>query len=263
MLSVDFNQLPQLTKGRFVAATGNPAVRIAFEASASASAWQGGCLLTVAGVPLVLILATLLTMNVDNWNSGWNPATALFALLALFAVLGGLSVARSRVVRKAYPYALGTYVFPTQIVVAESQILVLRPLSELINIATVDHYVTRVTDRSYSRSITTCTFKTGPDIVLLFVNIQEAHRVRDALSQGRQTLLTALARRDYEPLRMLDPLFEAQMTSFAKVSEPGPMAQALPKWTDGGLRFLIALGSSVVLTGLVVLVRVIIVAVSP
>jgi hypothetical protein len=256
MHSIDFNDLPQITKQRFIAATANPVARYPASAKAGDGTALWGCLLAVAGLPLLALVASLVVESTDSWKVG---IVAIVAFLAFVAFLAGIGVARTGAVKKAHPYPLGTYVFPTQIVVAESKILGLHPLSELINVAIVNHH----TRYGYSHSIMTCTFKTARDITLLATTIQEAHRVRDALGQGQQTLLAALARRDYEPLRALDPLFEAQMTGFARVREPGPMVQALPWWTGGGLRFLFALGSTVAFMGLVLLVRAVISAVSP
>jgi hypothetical protein len=253
MHTIDFNELPQITKQRFVAATANPVARDAVMETGAGARW--GSLLAVAGLMLLALVGNLLSEDTESWKVG---IVGIAAFLAFLASLGGLGVARSRAVRKAYPYPLATYVFPTQLVVAASKTLRLHPLSELTDVSIVNHH----TRHGYSRSVTTCTFKVGPNITLLATSIQEAHRVRDALGQGQQTMLAALARRDYESLRALDPLFEAQMTGFAKVHEPGPMVQALPIWTHGGLRFVFALGSTVVFMGLVLLLRVVMSAVS-
>ncbi|APR82687.1 Hypothetical protein A7982_08036 [Minicystis rosea] len=250
---MDFNELPEISKSRFVAATRTPVASFVSSA-ASSGAW--GCLL----IPALLVLGPLLLTSVTAGASFKGDVVGpMIAAFAFFTVLGGLGIARASAMRSAHPYVLGTYLFPTQIVIAESRVLAVYPLLELINVGIVNRYV----NGGYQQSTITCTFKTGPAAVLTVRSIQEAHRVRDALSQGQQVLIDAYAKRDYEPLRALDPLFEAQMTSFAKVSEPGPSVRALPKWTEAGPRFLISLGTSLVVTGLVFLVRAIVASASP
>jgi hypothetical protein len=253
VVSVDFNELPEFTRNRFIAATRSPVAR--FPSSTSSVGW--GVLLGVALIPLLAVLMGSLTASADAWRG--VTMGPIIALLAFFAILGGLGIGRVNAVRAAHPFVLGTYLFPTQIVVAESRSLLLHPLTELINVAIVNRYV----NGGYQGSSITCTFKTGPGVVLAATSIQEAHRVRDALAQGQETLATALARRDYESLRPLDPLFEAQMTSFAKVNEPGPLVQPLAKWTEDGPRALMALGSALALTGLVFMVRLVISLATP
>lgn len=259
MFSIDFNTLPQITKTRFLDATGRPIARYP---SSAASSTSSGCLLVLGLLVLLPVVAVLLSTAAKSGKMDDGALVFAFAFVALFTlltVLGGLGIAHSGALTKAHPYVLAKYVFPTQIVVAESKLLDIYPLSELIDVTIVNHYY----NGSYTSSTVTCTFSAGPAMQLTASSIQEARRVGEALLEGKRTMLLALARGDYETLRAIDPLFEAQMTQFAKVNEPGPMVQALPKWTEMSTRLLISFGSAVAFAGLVLLVRVIIVAVAP
>jgi hypothetical protein len=257
VLSIDFNDLPEVTKHRFVSATRSPAARIAFySASSGSTGWA--LLLLAAALPLVLVLLSAVGQAADGGKRQGMGLVVVILPLAFFVALGALGIARSSAVGRAHPYYLGTYLFPTQIVVAKSKILALHPFAELIDVHVLHRYV----NGGYRCTDFTCSFKTGPAVTWEVSSLQEAARVKAALAQGHRTLLTALANRDFEALRPIDPFFEAQMTSFAKVNAPGPSIQALPKWSGAGPRLLIAAGSSLLLTGLTVLVCVVVAAVT-
>jgi hypothetical protein len=252
LVTVDFNELPEVSKRRFVDASRNPGARVALWPSNKSFGFGWGCLLVPSVLMLLPLIVGLVAAFMDRERSADTASgIGMAGFLAFLVVLAALGMARARATRAAYPYVLGTYVFPTQVVLTESEYLTLYSLADLINVATVNHYV----NGAYARTTMTLTFKASPEAKLFAPSIQEAQRVAEALREGQRTLLTALARRDYEALRPLDPLFEAAMTSYAKVKEPGPAVAPLPKWADFGAGLLIAAGSGIGVGLLLVVLR--------
>src|SRR5262249_19110567 len=107
MVSVDFNELPELTKNRFIASTRPGGGRLAYIPSSSSSL-ASGCFLFVIGLALIGALMVSLASARQNDEAGWK-AVGFLGFLAFLAVLAGLSIAAARRVAAGYPYSLGTH----------------------------------------------------------------------------------------------------------------------------------------------------------
>src|SRR5262245_61802781 len=95
MISVDFNELPAVSKNRFVAAGQNPASRIALYPTPSTTATGWGCLLVPSALLLPFIVIGAINQATARYSSGPNVAIVI-PLLVFFVVLAGLGMARPK-----------------------------------------------------------------------------------------------------------------------------------------------------------------------
>jgi hypothetical protein len=176
---------------------------------------------------------------------------AFFGIWIAFATLCVLGVMTRGATQRAYPFPLGTYVFPTQIVVAEPNKFWIYSLLDLSSFN-----MTHLSGpRTAANTAFDCVFADGTRLRMQKFK-SDPGSVADiarALSQGKRVIADALASRRVETLRPLDPFFEARAMNFMPTSEPGPEVRRPPVWTR--FRALLALGVALAVTGGVVLVR--------
>ena len=260
---LEFNSLPEVTRRRFLdaaARAGLPGGALAF--TRWQGAWRGWlALLVLAGFPFAMLSLNELTHlgHALTLGSSRMSEVLVFGALLLVVLLALLALLAPQGVQKGYPFRLGKYVFPTDIVVAEPNALLLYPLADLGHVS-VTYLRGRRTLPSY---IVKCDFAGGVRVELPFQTSDESfvRRLVDALQHGQRTVLAARAAGSFEPLRGLDPFFEAKMRSFAPVAEPGPTVGAPAAWTR--YRVLIALVLTVVVTGGIIAVGLAVDAATP
>jgi hypothetical protein len=208
-------------------------------------------LFVMSPIGLMLTALQLTSLGDPLIETSQVVLVACFGIWIALATLCVLGMMTRWATQRAYPFSLGTYVFPTQIVLAEPNKFWIYSLLELSSVNMT--HVSGPHTASHTRF--DCVFADGTRLVMQKFPSDpgSVDDIATALSQGKRVIADALASRRVETLRPLDPFFEARAMNFTPTSEPGPEVRPTPRWTR--FRSLLALGVALAVTGGVVLVR--------
>ena len=253
---IDFNVLPRVVRERFVAATKSDGAA----GAALARETQGVVGLSI-GLAFLALLAWTSFASLANgfgklgdpnawqpWSQGINLAVWLAA--ALYAAL---ALWRRFSMRRAVPYAPGRYLFPLDLVDAQTGKLKLRPFTNLKSLQPVHH----TTYGIHRKTVITFGFEDGSTETLVESDRQRAEQGIAQWQAKQAELRQAVQASDRATLMRLDPFFDLRAAKWVIDSPPavdGPTATgempAFLKW-----RLPVAIGAALVVSFIALAIR--------
>jgi hypothetical protein len=253
---IDFNSLPLMVRQRFVSAIagGNaPDAPLGREV-------QGLVALSIGLAVLVLLAWGGLSglgngfgkLGDPNAWLGWGEAVNMSVWLAA-ALYAALALWRRIRMRRAVPYAPGRYLFPMDLVDAQTRQLKIRSLANLKSIQPVHQYIQGI----YRRTVVTFTFDDGTSEKLIVRGKERAEQGIAQWQAKQAELRQAVQASDRAALKRLDPFFDVRAANWV-IDSPGavdgPVATghvpAYLKW-----RAPIAIGAALAVAFMAVAVR--------
>ena len=232
---IDFNKLPRSSRERFVGClNGQIGPRPIFMNAGGTGAIVGWIILALASLGGMLFLLTV--EYGSTWaikqGPGWLVLYAAAFFLLMLAVVGFIRRIR---MNSALPFKAGVYVFPLDVVVANSKDLEIVPMADLTSVQPVHHYRNGI----YTHTAFHFYFAGGKNYSFTSGNKQYAEAQLGMLRQSQQQLDDAIARKDVYALAALDPFFELRMNGWAEVPQQPDnlMAGDIPSWMQKGWAF--------------------------
>jgi len=253
---IDFNALPLAVRQRFVAAVSDSKAADA----PLAREVQGVVALSIGLAVLVLMAWGGLSSlgggfgelgNPKAWLD-WGQAINISIWLAA-ALYAALALWRRFRMRRAVPYPPGKYLFPLDLVDAQTGKLRIRSLANLKSIQPVHH----TTYGIHRKTVITFGFEDGSKETLVESDRQRAEQGM-AQWQARQAELRQAAQAsDRATLMKLDPFFEVRATKWvldSPAATHGPLATGeVPAWLKW--RAPVAIGAALLIAVIAVAVR--------
>ncbi len=219
---VDFNQLPQTVRERFVqcAQSQNQPVPILHEQLGLGMAIFGwGSLALCAGGGLLALLFA-------GWGRVYGtmalqgPAYIFIYVVAIFTgVYSVLAIIRRKMLLSALPFAPGRYLFPMDFVDARTSELKIIPMSSMVDFKGVHHHTNGV----YTNTLFTFTFEGGHTETMNIRGRSEAESALVSLQVTQGEVADAIENRDVDALYALDIFLEARMNDW-QPAEQQPFA---------------------------------------
>ncbi len=235
---IDFNKMPRSSRERFIGClNGSIGPRPIFADAGGVGAIVGWIFLAVLAVAGSLFLLTV--GFGDTWQVkqgvGWLIPYFVCFFLLMLAVVGFI---RRIKMNSALPFKAGTYVFPLDVVVANSKDLEIIPMADLTTLQPVHHY----RNGMYTHTAFHFYFAGGRNFSFTSGNKAYAESQLVMLRQSQQQLDDAIARKDVYALAALDPFFELRMNSWAELpQQPDNLfASDIPGWMSKGWAFGLA-----------------------
>ncbi|HUQ75259.1 MAG TPA: hypothetical protein VM183_11065 [Burkholderiales bacterium] len=244
---IDFNALPLSVRQRFVAAVNSSNAADA----PLAREVQGVVALSIGLAMLVLLAWGGLSGLRDGFGQlgdpnawqGWDEVANKGVWLAA-AFYAALALWRRLRMRRAVPYAPGRYLFPVDLVDAQTRQLKIRPLANLKTIQPVHHY----TQGIYRKTVLNLQFDDGTSESLVVRGKERAEQGIAQWQAKQAELQQAVQASDRAVLARLDPLFDVRAAKWnldSPAATDGPLATgrvpAYLKW-----RAPIAIGAALV-----------------
>lgn len=229
---IDFFTLPRPVQDRFLASAQRTAqpVPILFVAAPRRMAYVW------LGVAAVFVVAAFVVtrLGFGDWASSIAHQKAPFVAIyaALFAT-AGLAVVRAVWLytrAKTFPFAPGTYVFPSSIIDAKTPQLRVFPMRELLG---VERHATPVSTFHF-------TFSGGEKLALKVPDLDQAEKVEKSLAVAREKLQHALEEEGPSSMAGIDPLFGGSVQSPLGPTES--LTRYVPTWARLGWTIAVAVG---------------------
>jgi hypothetical protein len=226
---VDFHQLPRATRERLVDGTGpNPQLPPIFAVFSGnpADAMVGWLLAGLVALTCLLGLVTLgfgQPLYPDGFIQGVGKLY-LYVILFFWLAAAGLGYAFERQRRKSLPFRSGRYLFPLDFISARSRQLVIRPLSDLIDLKAVHHH----DEGRYTHTSFTFIFGEGENEVFTVRSQREAEERMRELQRIRSEFGRALERQDVDAVRRYDLFFDVRANGGFEALRGGLPAERLP-----------------------------------
>ena len=236
---LDFNQFPRSSRERFIACLrGQTGPRPIFQNSGGGGAIAGWVIL---GICALVGLCFVVPLGYGNtYEVRQSPAFLLaYAMAFFFAGLSLIGLIRRIRMGSVLPFTPGVYVFPLDVVVANSKDLEIYPMADLATLQPVHHY----RNGFYTHTAFHFHFIGGKSFSFSSNNKAFAESQLVGLRQSQQQLDDAVARKDVYALAALDPFFELRMNGWQAVPQAPDnlMAGSIPKWMSLGWAFGLAL----------------------
>jgi hypothetical protein len=235
---IDFNKMPRSSRERFIGClNGSIGPRPIFSDAGGVGAIVGWILLAICSIGGALFLLTV--GFGDSWQVkqgvGWLIPYFLCFFLLMLAVVGFI---RRIKMNSALPFKAGTYVFPLDVVVANSKDIEIIPMADLTTLQPVHHY----RNGMYTHTAFHFYFAGGRNFSFTSGNKAYAESQLVMLRQSQHQLDDAIARKDVYALAALDPFFELRMNSWAETPQPPDnlFAGDVPAWMAKGWAFGLA-----------------------
>jgi hypothetical protein len=253
---VDFNALPLSVRQQFVAA-----VKSSNAADAPLAREVQGVVALSIGLAVFVLLAWGGLASLGNgfgqlgdpnaWQ-GWSevvnkavwPAGTFYVALALW---------RRVRMRRVVPYAPGRYLFPVDLVDAQTRQLKIRSLADLKSIQPVHQYIHGI----YRRTVLTFSFEDGASEKLVVSGKERAEQAIAQWQAKQAELRQAAQASDRAALTRLDPFFDVRAAKWnldSPAAMDGPVATghvpAYLKW-----RAPIAIGAALIVAFIALAVR--------
>jgi hypothetical protein len=258
---LDFNQLPLATRERLIDGM-NPMPLQApiFSATTSTAGPVAGA--GLLGLGALFFLYNLITRGFGEpelfpyaVQNGWDLLA--YVIACFFLAAAALVIAFHVRQRKALPFTPGRYLFPLDYIDARSKQLVIRSLSDLIDLNAVHHH----SNGLYTHTSFTFLFQGGDSEEFTIRNQRDAETQMRQLQRIRAEFGKALEQQDLETIKRHDLFFdvrvrggfEALQKNPSPSTEGGVFAGGMPRLLE--LRWVAALVLAVGLGGVTWLTR--------
>lgn len=220
--SIHWNALPEPTRLRLIEAFagrgGTPP--IVSQPAAGAGGIVGWIVL---GLVCLGAVGFMLQMDYGHiWTAGRQGAGSLLIYVLALFLLGYsvLAIVRRFALDRATPFKRGTYLFPTDLIVARGPELKIYPLAKLTRLDPVHHYTNGV----YNYTAINFYFEGGHAETFVVPNKARAEQQLYTYDQTGVMLSGALRDQDWGRVASLDILYEARQAGV--LPEPGQSAPA-------------------------------------
>lgn len=253
---IDFNALPLSVRQRFVSSVTNsdgPDAALAREV-------QGVVALSI-GLAVLALFAWggfgslgngFGKLGDSNAWQGWDQGVNIAVWLAA-AFYAALALWRRVRMRRAVPYRPGRYLFPMDLVDAQTRQLKIRSLTDLKSIQPAHQYIQGI----YRRTVLTFSFEDGTSETLIVSGKERAEQAIAQWQAKQAELRQAAQASDRAALMRLDPFFDVRAAKWildSPAAVDGPVASghvpAYLKW-----RAPIAIGAALVVAFIALAVR--------
>ncbi len=229
---IDFFTLPRPVQDRFLASamrTAHPLPILFVEARRTmAYVWIGGAVALVVGAIVVTRLGFGdLASGIAHQKAPFVAVYAALFAAAAFAVVRAVWLFTRR---KTFPFAPGTYVFPSSIIDARTPELRVFPMRELLG---VERHATPVSTFHF-------TFSGGEKLALKVPDLDKAEKVEKSLAAAREQLQHALEEEGPSSMAGIDPLFGGSVQSPLGPTES--LTRYVPTWARLGWTIAVAVG---------------------
>ncbi len=230
---LDFNHLPRSARERFVACLQGRSAPAPIFVMRSGGAVVGWVLL---GLVALGVLAWIPAASFGSmYSCRQSPLALLGMAIALFLVgLSAFGVLRRMRLSGSLPFPTGKYVFPMDIVIAESKDLELIPFANVVSLQPVHHY----RNGFYTHTAFHISTVGGRRFTFSARSKPFAEAMLGNLRRSQMLLDQAIAARDVDQIAALDPFFDVRMQDWQNVSagnEDGVlMARQVPSWLKMG-----------------------------
>ena len=236
---LDFNRFPRSSRERFIACLrGQTGPRPIFQNSGGGGAIAGWIILGICAIAGLCFLVPLGYGN--TYEVRQSPGFLIgYAMALFFFGLSVIGLIRRIRMGSVLPFTPGVYVFPLDVVVANSKDLEIYPMADLATLQPVHHY----RNGFYTHTAFHFHFTGGKSFTFSSNNKAFAESQLVGLRQSQQQLDDAVARKDVYALAALDPFFELRMNSWQELDQAPDnlMAGSIPKWMGMGWAFGLAL----------------------
>lgn len=236
---LDFNRFPRSSRERFIACLrGQTGPRPIFQNAGGGGAIAGWVILGICAVVALFFVVSLGYGN--TYEVKQSPGFLLvYAAAFFFFGLSVLGLIRRIRMGSVLPFKPGVYVFPLDVVVANSKDVEIYPMGDLAMLQPVHHY----RNGFYTHTAFHFHFVGGKKFSFTSSSKAFAEGQLVSLRQSQQQLDDAMARKDVYALAALDPFFELRMNGWQEVPQPPDnlMAGSIPKWMSLGWALGLAL----------------------
>ncbi|HJL16700.1 MAG TPA: hypothetical protein RMH99_13640 [Sandaracinaceae bacterium LLY-WYZ-13_1] len=218
---IEFNALDPRTRRRLIEAIeGQTSPRpILSQPSSTGGAMVGWLLSSLMGIAGLVGVAIIEFGSPYDVTQPW-PFLFGYALGLFLLVWGVLRAIRTGALSKALPFQRGRYVFPTDLVIAETSRLTIVPMGRLVKLDGVHRHVNGV----YQATDLTFDFEGYGRAFFSVRGKALAEQIMDDLRHSQQRISEAVQFQDIDVLAAMDVFFEARATPVW--NDPSAAAQA-------------------------------------